>query len=179
MRIIDLASRALARRSHAAESLKSWGQVLHDDDLAQAIVDRVLERGRLLRLDGPSVRTKHLPLDYEEAAASEDQPAKVSGIDRQEFPEPTSLLDERAHRRHATGMAAQSPKVRAVLELIAEMSDDERGQLRETLSKAIAAPAEWHAAWNDELGRRIAQVERGEARLLTEEEFFADEEPAR
>lgn len=76
-------------------------------------------------------------------------------------------------------MAARSPKVRAVLELIAEMSDDERGQLRETLSSAVAAPADWDAAWNDELGRRIAQVERGEARLLTEEEFFADEEPAR
>ena len=43
-----------------------------------------------------------------------------------------------------------------MLELIAEMSDEERGQLRETLSNAIAAPAEWDAAWNDELGRRIA-----------------------
>ena len=38
-----------------------WGAVLHDDDLAEAIVDRILERGRLLRLDGPSLRTKHLP----------------------------------------------------------------------------------------------------------------------
>jgi DNA replication protein DnaC len=27
-----------------------WGAVLHDDDLAEAIVDRILERGRLLRL---------------------------------------------------------------------------------------------------------------------------------
>ncbi len=39
------------------KSLKAWGRVLHDYDLAQAILDRVLERGRLLRLDGPSVRT--------------------------------------------------------------------------------------------------------------------------
>jgi len=37
--------------------------VLHDDDLAAAIVDRVLERGRLLHLDGPSMRTKHLRRD--------------------------------------------------------------------------------------------------------------------
>ena len=37
--------------------------VLHDEDLAQAIVDRVLERGRLLLLDGPSMRTKHLGFD--------------------------------------------------------------------------------------------------------------------
>jgi hypothetical protein len=88
-------------------------------------------------------------------------------------------LDENTSGMHATGMAAQSPKVRAVLELIAEMSDEERGQLRETLSRAVATPADWDAAWNDELGRRIAQVERGEARLLNEEEFFADEEPAR
>jgi hypothetical protein len=39
---------------------KRWGRALHDEDLAEAIVDRILERGRLLRLDGPSVRTKHL-----------------------------------------------------------------------------------------------------------------------
>jgi hypothetical protein len=39
------------------------GALLHDDDLAEAIVDRILERGRLLRLDGPSLRTKHLPAD--------------------------------------------------------------------------------------------------------------------
>jgi hypothetical protein len=38
---------------------KRWGAALHDD-LAEAIVDRILERSRLLRLDGPSVRTKHL-----------------------------------------------------------------------------------------------------------------------
>ena len=43
--------------------LAAWGRVLHDEDLAQAIVDRVLERGRLLHLDGPSMRTKHLGLD--------------------------------------------------------------------------------------------------------------------
>ena len=33
--------------------LAAWGQVLHDPDLAQAILDRVLERGRLLELRGP------------------------------------------------------------------------------------------------------------------------------
>ena len=35
----------------------AWGEVLHDNDLAEAIVDRVLESGRLLLLDGPSYRT--------------------------------------------------------------------------------------------------------------------------
>jgi DNA replication protein DnaC len=70
---------------------KTWGDVLHDDDLAEAIVDRILERGRLLRLDGPSVRTKHLRDDDLE---SDDQPsnkaARVSGKHRPEFPERTS-----------------------------------------------------------------------------------------
>ncbi len=28
---------------------REWGKVLHDPDLADAIVDRVLERGRILR----------------------------------------------------------------------------------------------------------------------------------
>jgi DNA replication protein DnaC len=34
-----------------------WGAVPRNDDFAAAIVDRILERGRLLRLDGPSGRT--------------------------------------------------------------------------------------------------------------------------
>ena len=33
-----------------------WGSVLHDPDLADAIVDRVLERGEVLRLQGKSYR---------------------------------------------------------------------------------------------------------------------------
>lgn len=36
----------------------SWGQVLHDSDLAQAIVDRLLERGEIVRLRGRSYRTQ-------------------------------------------------------------------------------------------------------------------------
>jgi DNA replication protein DnaC len=67
----------------------SWGKVLHDDDLAQAIIDRVLERGRLLTLDGPSFRTKHLKLDGASPEAS-DQVIRISGVDRPEFPEPTA-----------------------------------------------------------------------------------------
>jgi ATP-dependent DNA helicase RecQ len=38
-------------------------KVLHDEDLAHAIVDRILERGRVLTLDGRSMRTRHLGLD--------------------------------------------------------------------------------------------------------------------
>jgi len=69
---------------------KRWGDALHDEDLAEAIVDRILERGRLLRLDGPSVRTKHLPSDE---LAGDDQDdsngSRVSGKTAAEFPERT------------------------------------------------------------------------------------------
>ena len=67
--------------------------MLHDEDLAQAILDRVLERGRLLRLDGPSVRTLHVNLD-EAMKEDSDQDAdlvRISGKNRSEFPEPTAL----------------------------------------------------------------------------------------
>jgi len=71
------------------KSLNAWGRVLHDEDLAQAIVDRVLERGRLLTLDGPSMRTRHLRLDETPPPGASTEPARISGIDRPEFPEPT------------------------------------------------------------------------------------------
>lgn len=74
---------------------KRWGQALHDEDLAEAIVDRILERGRLLRLDGPSVRTKHLP-SHELADDDQDDStgSRISGTAAAEFPERTlALLD--------------------------------------------------------------------------------------
>jgi DNA replication protein DnaC len=83
-----------ARRSMVFTSNKQpddWGAVLHDDDLAAAIVDRVLERGRLLKLDGPSMRTRHLGLDAPaHAAAGFEVVDRISGIPSPEFPEPTS-----------------------------------------------------------------------------------------
>ena len=70
------------------KSLRSWGKVLHDQDLADAIVERILERGRLVTLDGPSMRTRHLqPGDID--GDDQLQPAIISGIDRPYFPEPT------------------------------------------------------------------------------------------
>lgn len=69
---------------------RRWGPVLHDDDLADAIVDRILERGRLLRLDGPSVRTKHLPeAELRDDDQNERSGRRVSGKQTAEFPEPT------------------------------------------------------------------------------------------
>jgi DNA replication protein DnaC len=71
------------------KALADWGRVLHDKDLAAAIVDRILERGRLVSMDGPSLRTRHLGLDDATADQASTEPAIVSGIDRPEFPEPT------------------------------------------------------------------------------------------
>jgi DNA replication protein DnaC len=70
--------------------VSQWGRVLHDEDLAHAIVDRVLERGRLLTLDGPSFRTKHLGLDDSAATSPSPEVARISGIHAPEFSEPTA-----------------------------------------------------------------------------------------
>jgi len=71
------------------KQLKAWGAVLHDEDLAHAIVDRILDRGRILHLDGPSMRTRHLGLDDVTTEAVSTQTGRISGIERAEFPEPT------------------------------------------------------------------------------------------
>ena len=67
--------------------LTAWGDVLHDHDLAEAIVDRVLEKGRLIVLDGPSYRTRHLELDG--SSGAHHNAARISGKQRPDFPEPT------------------------------------------------------------------------------------------
>lgn len=68
--------------------LEEWGALLHDDDLAEVILDRVLERGRHIKLDGPSGRTQHL--GAEAPPAQVGSRLKVSGIGGSEFPEPTA-----------------------------------------------------------------------------------------
>jgi DNA replication protein DnaC len=67
--------------------LSEWGKVLHDEDLAAAILDRVLERGRFIHLDGPSGRTRHLNLEEVWPATAER--LRISGINGSEFPEPS------------------------------------------------------------------------------------------
>jgi DNA replication protein DnaC len=69
--------------------LNEWGKVLHDEDMAAAILDRVLERGRFIHLDGPSGRTRHLNL--EGALIPKEERLKISGISGSEFPEPTRI----------------------------------------------------------------------------------------
>lgn len=110
--------RHLRRRSMIFTTNKHtsrWGSVLHDPDLARAIVDRILERGRIVVLDGPSGRTRHLPHDEldpdEHAVASRGLQAapadvqgsavpvlptgaRVSGKPGADFPEPTLLKQQ-------------------------------------------------------------------------------------
>ncbi len=71
--------------------LASWARVLHDADLAEAITDRVLERGRLIELTGASYRTRQLRKENESSSAPKGG-AKISGKAMPEFPEPTAPL---------------------------------------------------------------------------------------
>jgi hypothetical protein len=70
-------------------------------------------------------------------------------------------------------MSMTSPRVRAVVELLDEMNQDERKELRTALEGACS-PGEWKRAWNDELAHRIAQVEGGEAELVDGDEVLAE-----
>jgi DNA replication protein DnaC len=70
--------------------LAAWGQVLHDPDLAEAILDRILERGRHIHLRGPSYRTRHHHKKEKNLPEPNEAPgAKLSGKLVPEFPEPT------------------------------------------------------------------------------------------
>jgi hypothetical protein len=66
------------------------GKVLHDEDMAAAILDRVLERGRFIHLDGPSGRTRHLNL--EQTLLPKTERLRISGIGGSDFPEPTTVI---------------------------------------------------------------------------------------
>ena len=66
--------------------VEEWGRVLHDADLAEAILDRVLERGRVLHFKGPSYRTRHLDIP---------SVPKVSRKEGAEFRERTRSSGER------------------------------------------------------------------------------------
>ena len=93
----------------------SWGRVLHDEDLAHAIVDRVLERGRILTLDGPSHRTKHLGLDDPTAVTLSPHVAIISGIRAPEFPNGGVFASDTLNPFLALGRPAWR-KVREILQ---------------------------------------------------------------
>jgi hypothetical protein len=62
------------------KKLREWGHVLHDPDLAEVILDRVLERGQHIALGGRSYRTQHLdPETLASSAAPEPTEVRESG----------------------------------------------------------------------------------------------------
>ncbi len=91
--------------------LPAWADVLHDADLAEAIIDRVLARGRLIELRGQSYRTRHIVKQSSNEPPS--QSAKISGKRPPKFPEPTpGLTTPRWSPEHAR--AADSSRLSAV-----------------------------------------------------------------
>jgi len=46
------------------KSLKQWGRVLHDEELARAILDRTLHYGEHIRLNGQSYRLRGRKLEW-------------------------------------------------------------------------------------------------------------------
>jgi hypothetical protein len=65
-----------------------------------------------------------------------------------------------------------SPRVREILDLVQELSEVERDELRDELDRELS-PEQWSAAWDDELSERIAQIERGEVQCATLDEVAA------
>lgn len=62
------------------KSLNAWGEILHDPDLAAAIIDRTLEKGRLVSLDGTSRRTNRMDTSADSLlSTSGEKTARTSG----------------------------------------------------------------------------------------------------
>jgi len=95
--------------------LAAWGLVLHDPDLAEAILDRVLERGRLVELRGASYRTRHIKsVDHR---SSPPEVARISGNQRPDFPEPTLTesggpFEQLVHLLESVGENADRNRIR-------------------------------------------------------------------
>lgn len=66
------------------KALKHWGRVLHDEELARAIIDRTLHHGEYLKLDGPSYRLKGRTLDLETGTPKSNKEAAKQLTDDKE-----------------------------------------------------------------------------------------------
>ena len=69
-----------------------------------------------------------------------------------------------------------SPRVRAVIALLDEMNEEERKELHHELENACS-PSDWKQAWNEELSRRVAQIEAGDVELVDGDKVLADLAP--
>ncbi|WP_235111861.1 ATP-binding protein [Acaryochloris sp. 'Moss Beach'] len=74
----------LNRRSHDYAALKHWGRVLHDEELARAIIDRTLHHGEYMKLTGASYRLKGRKIDLDLPAISERPTATKGGDTKSE-----------------------------------------------------------------------------------------------
>lgn len=57
--------------------LKHWGRVLHDEELARAIIDRTLHHGEYLKLNGASYRLKDRTFEFDAPVKSEQAKASA------------------------------------------------------------------------------------------------------
>jgi hypothetical protein len=64
---------------------------------------------------------------------------------------------------------ASSARVRAILDLVSGLSEAEREELRDELD-ADLTPEQWKSGWDEELSRRITQIEGGEVQCVTLDE---------
>ena len=102
--------------------LTAWGRVLHDDDLAH-VLDRILERGRMLTLDGPSestgqnFRNPHLSLATMRADTTEGKALQGSPTGKRNDTGPFAPTRGRAACQSAgqsTGDRTCTPRAREI-----------------------------------------------------------------
>jgi DNA replication protein DnaC len=89
--------------------LAAWGHVLHDPDLAEAILDRVLEHGRHIQLRGPSYRTRHhrakeIKPEKRPAPSTGPRP-RISGKVAQKYRNPQTWFGLRGLNARTAGVA--------------------------------------------------------------------------
>jgi DNA replication protein DnaC len=118
--------------------LDKWASVLHDRDLAEAIIDRVLARGRLIELRGASYRTRHLKTK-DDGTSSPDQSARVSGISGPDFSEPTPLSACHGRELHPFRQRCSRKQFRLERDKIKKHLIDVRKMLGEVARKVAAA----------------------------------------
>lgn len=65
---------------------------------------------------------------------------------------------------------ASSARVRAILDLVSGLSEAEREELRDELDADLTSE-QWKYAWDEELSRRITEIEGGEVQCETLDEI--------
>ncbi|MGC1594893.1 MAG: IS21-like element helper ATPase IstB [Candidatus Acidiferrales bacterium] len=160
--------------------LNEWGKVLHDEDMAAAILDRVLERGRFIHLDGPSGRTRHLSL--EENLPENTKRLRISGIGGSDFPEPTSHTSRREIATQMTNQGGENSGDHANLESNRNINNTANNPITEILktSHTIAVvglssrkfrPSHGVAEYLQSAGYRIIPVNPHEREVLGEKSY--------